>query len=728
MVGHPTTLEKTHRIKEPANRLEYEEAVTGIDEEIKKLDEEIKRLELLEAEAIEREAMPDAPEAARIETVRIEEMVEIAIDKVDEENKKIIVTELKKVEDKTDKNKIANLLKKIYKAATKTTKRKIVVYFMSTVSLGGGVAIPVALQYHTTDEYYSMFKNWKERHMDKYKTDDPHIKGIDILYDDQTDVERTTYDFLGTEKVNYKSGYYMTSVFDLADRTPPKFKVINDREYHTKIDDAAGITTNLFKPFYKFSDFQPQLKGHLDKSDEQKGDIPVIGYNSKTEIMRAGSYKEFNDDWMVSETYSIPLNFKLNEDGTINLVYHAQAMRMVPETINEKGVPYPFPIGIVADQKIKTFDPHKATHFGTLEGGKVVMVCGAKQLQVNGSFADMFRVYERLQKENPGNPITAYLLDNGSYNLPIWDKDNEITPEEIREHMLRNSDGGTALVLMNDGAISPYEYKNKYPEFEHHIVEDAIDPKTGQIAKNEHSVIVIHHTGNYENPQQIIDAFQDQNDPTKERSAHVLILKDGTRHLFNNDNAVLAHAGKSDFNDRDKVNFFSLGIEMEGDSIDGHQFTLAQLESMLEYMRPRIEKYGIPLENITTHKIIRDNYLRKHPEEKEVPTKRDLDDKVWEQMKDLIKKKLYENKKLALNDQMKIKLTEDQKVALAKAVGAKNKAEKGAWLTGAVAYQDAYRTTRDPKASLAVVGDMLKEFKVPYIDIKRTQDWIKNSS
>src|SRR3989344_8162878 len=92
-----------------------------------------------------------------------------------------------------------------------------------------------------------------------------------------------------------------------------------------------------------------------------------------------------------------------------------------------------------------------------------------------------------------------------------------------------------------------------------------------------------------------------------------------------------------------KVNYFSLGVELEGDSRFGPRFTVAQIESMLEYLRPRIEKYGIPLENITTHKIVRDNYMKKHPEEKEVLPKTDLDDRVWMQIRDLIKKKIYED-------------------------------------------------------------------------------------
>jgi hypothetical protein len=350
----------------------------------------------------------------------------------------------------------------------------------------------------------------------------------------------------------------MTSVFDLSDRTPPKFKLINDRENYSKLDSVSGITTNLFKKFRKFSDFNPELKGHENKNDQERGEIAVIGYNTKDKTIKAGHYKEFSEDWLVSETYEIPLNFKLNADSTVNLAYHDQAMRMVPLTTNETGKQIPFPIGITFDKNIKKIKPKDCTRFGTLEGGKVIMVCGDKQLQVNGSFSDMFMVYERLKKEFNGKNVQAFLLDNGSYNLPIWDKDSTITPQEIKKHLVRNYDGGTALALVNDNSISPYEYKSNYKEFEHYTPNYTLDSITGKPAVNEKSVIVLHHTGIYEHPEDIIKQFEDT---TSETSSHVLIMKDGTRHLFNTDDYVLAHAGKSYFNNKNKVNFIIVMID-----------------------------------------------------------------------------------------------------------------------------------------------------------------------
>jgi len=669
----------------------YKEDLLKIEELKKRITDltiEIEKLEVIEQEKTTKGTSQEKNIEETMETLRIEEKVVEAASLVETENEDEIIYEIKKSDD--------NVVKRIGSFMYEKAQKKLIKYVVLPV----GITAAVLSSYTNPREYYSMYQNYKERHFDKNNKDDPNIVGLDNLYNDSTGVEKSTYDFLGEHKINYKSGYYMTSVFDLSDKTPPRFKMINGRENYSKMDSVAGITTNLFKKFYKFNEFNPVLKGHENKNDQEKGEIGVIGYNTKTQMMKAGHYKEFNDDWMVSETYEIPLNFKKNADNTINLVYHAQAMRMVPFTTNETGAQIPFPIGITYDKNINKINPNECNHFGTLEGGKVIIVCGEKQLQVNGSFSDMFKVYERLLKENPGEKIMAYLLDNGSYNLPIWDKDSIITPEEIKSHLMRNPDGGTALALIDDGRISPFEYKNQYKEFEHYTPNYTLDSITGKPAKNQKSVIVIHHTGNYPDPSDIIKTFEDT---TKEVSAHVVIMKDGTRHLFNTDDYVLAHAGKSDFNNKNKVNYFSLGIEMEGDTKDSHQFSVAQLESLLEFLRPRIEKYKISLDNITTHKIIRNNYIKKHPNEKGVPNKMDLDDKVWQQIHNLIKKKLYDKKN--------VKITPG-----------------GNKMLGALSYQDIYNQTKNKTFSAEQTMNFLAKYNSKGHNINDTMNWITNKA
>lgn len=623
-------------------------------------------------------------ESAEITDEKLKEFINKAEQDLEAEEEEIIVESINDNEETIEEELVDKPAQERTKwAITKLIQKFWKNKFIKYVVLPGSLAVSAVMAYYTPKGCWEMAKNWSERNLLKDGEDDPSIKGITDVYNDSSSAERATYDFLGKDKIDYKFGYYKTSVFDLSDRTAPRFELINGRYDHEQIDSAAGITTNLFKRFQKYNDFKPELKGHVGVKAEKLTDIPVIAFNTETKKMRAGHYGDFGEQWLVSETYQIPLNFKLNSDHTINLVYHDQAMRMVPQTTNENGKQIPFPIGVVVDKNIKKINPEKCTHLGTLEGGKVIMVCGEKQLQVNGSFADMFMVYQRLCKENPDQTITAYLLDNGSYNLPIWDKDEKLTSEEITQHLFRNRDGGTALVLIDDGAVSPYEYKNKYKEVHHQTKNFARNKETGSPIINEKNVIVIHHTGNYDDPNKIVKEFEGE----AETSAHVLIMKDGTRHLFNNDNYVLAHAGKSDFNNRNAVNYFSIGIEIEGDTKHGHQFTVAQLESMLEFIRPRVEKYGIPFENITTHKIIRDNYIKKHPNEK-TAGKEDLNDKVWEEIQNLINKKLYQKE----NTTTSIKKMK---------------------LSSAFIFEDIYKKTGNREKALLEVSNFLKSNLVP---------------
>lgn len=502
---------------------------------------------------------------------------------------------------------------------------------------------------HTTpQDLWLMASNWTERHWIKSGEDDPELKQMEDdadytkVLNDPTAVQKTTYDYLGKEQINYKTGYYSTLVMDLTDRTPPHFEIVNNRNDFKEIDSTLGLTTNLFKPFYKPSEIKLVLGEHAKFPHDK---ISVIAYNTETKTIKAGPLSEFEKGgpWLVSETYSIPLNFKLNPNGKINVHYDKEACRQCPVSINEDGKEVTFQIGVSADKNITEIDPTKVNNFGVLEGGKCIMVCGEKQIQVNGGFADIYKVYQKIKAEFPNQPITAYLLDNGSYNLPIMKKDHKITREDLVQHFNRNRGGGTALALMNDMSVSPFEYNNKYKEVHEtteHIVRDSV---THEKMVNEKKAIILHHTGDYDNNggttsiEKIINHFKAEGEGA---SAHVLIAKDGTRYIFNTENDVMWHAGWSILNGREKVNDFSIGIEIEGDTKNGHHFTQAQMESLIEYSRPLIQKYNIPFDMISDHATIRDNYIKAHPEKK-VDTKRDLDGKIFNELQNLLKRKIY---------------------------------------------------------------------------------------
>ncbi len=133
----------------------------------------------------------------------------------------------------------------------------------------------------------------------------------------------------------------------------------------------------------------------------------------------------------------------------------------------------------------------------------------------------------------------------------------------------------------------------------------------GHPLKNDVSGVVLHHTGYIGDPTLSAVTSQFMN-PKDERSSHIVIAENGHRRVFANPEDVTFHAGSSYFYDRnnelkDNVNDFMLGIEFQGDTNKKH-LTDAQIQSAVEYLKPIITKYKIPLEHITTHKIVRQMY------------------------------------------------------------------------------------------------------------------------
>ena len=84
------------------------------------------------------------------------------------------------------------------------------------------------------------------------------------------------------------------------------------------------------------------------------------------------------------------------------------------------------------------------------------------------------------------------------------------------------------------------------------------------------------------------------------KSSHVVIGFDGTRQVYAKPNQVTFHAGESKFNGRDNVNDFMMGVEFQGDT-GKKPLTEHQVSSFIEYIRPILIKYNIPMENIVSH-------------------------------------------------------------------------------------------------------------------------------
>lgn len=111
--------------------------------------------------------------------------------------------------------------------------------------------------------------------------------------------------------------------------------------------------------------------------------------------------------------------------------------------------------------------------------------------------------------------------------------------------------------------------------------------------------VVLHHTGLY-SLKSIISTFTN---PKSLASAHVLIGKDGNRIKFGEDNFRMWHAGISEFKGKKYCNNFMLGVEFHGDT-NISPLSFEQVESFVEWLIPRIEKWNIKKDWITDHRTV----------------------------------------------------------------------------------------------------------------------------
>lgn len=128
----------------------------------------------------------------------------------------------------------------------------------------------------------------------------------------------------------------------------------------------------------------------------------------------------------------------------------------------------------------------------------------------------------------------------------------------------------------------------------------------GQV--NDVQGVILHHTA----------------EPTVERSlyvltkgkrkvgTHVVIDTDGTRYVMAAPHQVTFHAGPSVLAGRDGCNYFTVGIEFQGNTLEA-PLTQHQIDSAIEYLQPIISRYKIPLANIVTHEMVRNAYKKKYP-------------------------------------------------------------------------------------------------------------------
>ncbi len=150
-------------------------------------------------------------------------------------------------------------------------------------------------------------------------------------------------------------------------------------------------------------------------------------------------------------------------------------------------------------------------------------------------------------------------------------------------------------------------------------------PSTNYEQKKRNSVegVVLHHTA-VATVEETIDVL---NNSPRGVGAHVVIDYDGTRYIMCAADIITYHAGPSALHGRESCNQFCVGVEFVGNTLS-KPLTDDQILSGIEYLKPIIAKYHIPMENIVTHEMVRKAYQRLHPE-KSTPSKVDITQKEY---------------------------------------------------------------------------------------------------
>ena len=98
----------------------------------------------------------------------------------------------------------------------------------------------------------------------------------------------------------------------------------------------------------------------------------------------------------------------------------------------------------------------------------------------------------------------------------------------------------------------------------------------------------------------------------KKVGTHCVIDLDGTRYIMCEPEVATYHAGLSVLNGKEGGNYFTIGIEFQGNTLE-KPLTKDQICSAIEYLKPLITKYRIPVNNIVTHEMVRQAYKKRHP-------------------------------------------------------------------------------------------------------------------
>ena len=147
--------------------------------------------------------------------------------------------------------------------------------------------------------------------------------------------------------------------------------------------------------------------------------------------------------------------------------------------------------------------------------------------------------------------------------------------------------------------------KKKYKEKKHPT------PNYDRNRTNKVEGVILHHTAEptIEKSLGVLTSLK------KKVGTHCVIDLDGTRYIMCEPEVATYHAGFSVLNGKEGCNYFTIGIEFQGNTLE-KPLTDDQIFSAIEYLKPLIKKYKIPIKNIVTHEMVRKAYKKKYPKKR----------------------------------------------------------------------------------------------------------------
>lgn len=350
--------------------------------------------------------------------------------------------------------------------------------------------------------------------------------------------------------------------------------------------ESDGLDVTMFNPFQKPS----QLK----LGDENT----VVGVDTKGKLVK-GSFKDFKnrDDVFVARTFRnkvVSFDEKDNISNTKNDAEH-----------NNKNFQVPL-INVLENGKTKKgslnllLKPGEEDFYGSVQGGRVLMENPdtKKTYLVSGSLREIKDRFKEIKGDS--KYVEVYTLDNGTYSRGLSFNDKKFTKDRLKSYDNENTAGGNGLYIINSSKPAT-KFKTEFYETPNVRTKEDDSYKKGNSLKNKAKNIVLHYTA-YEDAKDSDKKLHDQFMKKGENSAHVVILKDGTKRIYASPEQVSFHAGKSKWKGIEEVNNYGIGIEFQNNGKS--DLSKEQVESGAEYIEEMMKRYNIPLSEVVSHEMI----------------------------------------------------------------------------------------------------------------------------